>query len=93
MKKLIFVSILTLILVSCKSSSHTPCDAYGNLQIEDSTKVKGYDPYQRAFANYLLSLPEEEKNKWIHGTYTEEEKNVFLDTVSYNINQSLGKGR
>jgi hypothetical protein len=81
MKKIILLSLLSLSIVSCKSTSHTDCDAYGNLQIEDSTKVEGYNESQRALAYYILSLPESEKNKWVKGTFTEEEKNIFLDSV------------
>lgn len=88
MKKLILLSLLSLSIASCKTTKNTNCDAYSMNTIEDSTKVEGYDPYQRAFAYYLLSLPENEKNKWISGSYTEEEKNLFLDSVTIMINQS-----
>ena len=37
MKSIFFVSILTLTFISCKTSSHTPCDAYSiNNNVEDS---------------------------------------------------------
>ena len=93
MKKLIFLSILTISLFSCKSTKHANCDAYSKNYVEDSTKVEGYNPYQRAFAYYLLSLSENERNKWVEGAYTEEEKNLFLDSVTIMINQSSDKGQ
>lgn len=93
MKKLILLSFLSLSIVSCKTTKHNNCDAYGSLVVEDSTMMEDYDPYQRAFAYYLLSLPENEKNKWISGAYTEEEKKLFLDSVTIMINQSSDMGQ
>ena len=50
--------------------------------IPDSTLEPGYDPYQRAFAYYLMSLPKEEQEKWISsGSFTEQEKDNFLNEI------------
>ena len=43
--------------------------------IPDSTKESGYDPYQRAFSDYLRSLGPEERNKWVsQGSFTEQDR-------------------
>jgi hypothetical protein len=50
--------------------------------IPDSTLEPGYDPYQRAFAYYLMSLPMEEQEKWkSNGSFTEQEKDNFLNKI------------
>lgn len=84
MKKVFLTTLLGLTVISCKTSKHVDCEAYSMLptnQIEDSTKVEGYNESQRILAYYILSLPQSEKDKWVKGTFTEEEKNSFLDTV------------
>ena len=50
--------------------------------LTDSTMEPGYDPYQRAFAYYLMSLPKEELEKWkSNGSFTEQEKINFLNKI------------
>lgn len=50
--------------------------------LPDSTMEPGYDPYQRAFAYYLMSLPKEELEKWkSNGSFTEQEKINFLNKI------------
>jgi hypothetical protein len=50
--------------------------------IPDSTLEPGYDPYQRAFAYYLMSLPKEEQEKWkSNGSFSEQEKDNFLNKI------------
>lgn len=50
--------------------------------IPDSTLEPGYDPFQRAFAYYLRSLPKEEKQKWVNGgSFSEQEKDRFLNKI------------
>ena len=60
--------------------------------IPDSTLEPGYDPYQRAFAYYLMSLPKEEQEKWkSNGTFIEIEKDNFLvkiDSLQMDIQLS-----
>lgn len=84
MKKILLSILLGLTIVSCKTTKHTDCDAYSLSplnQVEDSTMVEGYNESQRILAYYILSLPKEEKDKWVKGTFTEKEKNTFLDSV------------
>lgn len=84
MKKVLLPILLGLTIVSCKTTKHTDCDAYSlspSNQVEDSTMVEGYNESQRILAYYILSLPQEEKDKWVKGTFTEKERNTFLDSV------------
>lgn len=84
MKKVFLSILLGLTIVSCKTTKHVDCEAYSmspTIILDDSTMVDGYNESQRILAYYILSLPQEEKDKWIKGTFTEEEKNSFLDTV------------
>jgi len=84
MKKIFFLTVLSFSLFSCKTSKHANCDAYSQVVIKDSTELTTIDEYQRALAIYILSLPEKERNEWVQGTFTEEEKNVFLEKLEKN---------
>lgn len=53
-----------------------------SIVLPDSTKEPGYNPRQRAFAYYLMSLPKEEREKWkSNGTFSEQEKDNFLNKI------------
>lgn len=84
MKKLILTVILGLTVVSCKTSSHTSCDAYSEVQVQENTGREEIMKSQRALAIYIQSLPEKEKQEWINGTFTEEEKNEFIESIEKN---------
>ena len=91
-----FGAIMTVILIfSCSTRRKV-----GNHQIfienqkdqtnviPDSTLEPGYDPYQRAFAYYLMSLPKEEQEKWkSNGSFTEIEKDNFLNEIDSMKNE------
>ena len=71
MKKLILIIGVvssTILFVSCGNSKrvlsndNNYSEISGSIIVDDSTKVTGYDPYQRAFSNYLRSL-QKKKNK------------------------------
>ena len=49
--------------------------------LPDSTKEPGYDPAQRAFYWYLMSISEEKRKEWISSTFTEQEKDNFLNKI------------
>ena len=91
-----FGAIMTVILITSCSTRRK----LGNHQIliEDpidqtivipySTKEPGYDPYQRAFSDYLRSLGPEERNKWVsQGSFTEQEKNNLLNKIDSMKNE------
>jgi hypothetical protein len=74
--------------ISCKNSYRLSKNRIAKNSVsvvEDSTKVPGYNESQRMFAYYLLSLPKEERDKWINGAFTEEEKNLFLDSIEIRL--------
>jgi hypothetical protein len=84
MKKVLLPILLGLTIVSWKTSKHANCDAYSQTEIQDSTVVPTNYEYQRALAIYILSRPKKEQKEWISGTFTEEEKNVFLKKLEKN---------
>ena len=48
MKKLIYsltILVVTILLTSCKSSSHVKCDSYGMNDYSDSTDINKYNIY------------------------------------------------
>lgn len=80
--KYIVALLITFSIVSCKTKKQCCQSEINTVQIVDSTQVPGYNPYQRALAIYILSLPEKERKEWISGTFTEEEMNQFLDSIN-----------
>jgi hypothetical protein len=87
MKSLFFVSILTLTLVSCKTSSHTRCDAYSmNMTPEDSSIVRSMDVFSDSAENWT----EEQKQEFAElffierGNFTIPEKPIEFKTFKGN---------
>ena len=86
---LIGITLIFTILISCSTRRKVgnypiliedPAE-YSKV-IPDSTKEPGYNPHQRAFAYYLMSLPKEELEKWrSNGTFSEQEKDRFLNKI------------
>lgn len=82
---IIGITLIFTILISCETRRKV-----GNhpiiieetrdysIVLPDSTKEPGYNPRQRAFAYYLMSLPKEEREKWkSNSSFTEQEKDNF----------------
>ena len=87
MKSLLFVSILTLTLVSCKTSSHTPCDAYSmNVTSEDSSIVRSMDVLSDSAENWTLEQKQEFANVFFieRGKFTVPEKPIVLKSFKGN---------
>lgn len=84
MKKILFLTVLTLSLLSCKTSKHADCDAYSQVNVSDSTEYNEIMKSQEALAIYIESLSEREQKEWINGTFTEEEKNAFIEKIEKN---------
>ena len=86
---IIGVMMIFMVLIGCstrrKLGNHqilieNPIVQYN--AIPDSTQEPGYDPDQRAFAYYLMSLPKKEQEKWkYNGSFTEIEKDNFLNEI------------
>ena len=93
MKNLILiigVVYVTLLLVSCGNSkkvlsnTNKNSEISPNIVVADSTQEPGYNPRQRAFAYFLMSLPEEEQQKWrSSGSFSEKEVKNLVDTIDY----------
>ena len=87
MKRLFFVSILTLTLVSCKTSSHTSCDAYSmNITPEDSSIVRSMDVFSDSAKNWTLEQKQEFAEVFFieRGKFTIPEKPIVLKTFKGN---------
>jgi hypothetical protein len=87
MKRLFFVSILTLTLVSCKTSSHTSCDAYSmNITPEDSSIVRSMDVLSDSAKNWTLEQKQEFAEVFFieRGKFTIPEKPIVLKTFKGN---------
>lgn len=93
MKNLILiigVVYVTILLVSCGNSkkvlsnTNKNSEISPNIVVADSTQEPGYNPRQRAFAYFLMSLPEEEQQKWrSNGSFSEKEVKNLVDTIDY----------
>jgi|LauGreDrversion4_2_1035121.scaffolds.fasta_scaffold68082_5 hypothetical protein len=87
MKSLFFVSILTLTLVSCKTSSHTQCDAYSmNITPEDSSIVRSMDVLSDSAENWTTEQKQEFANVFFieRGKFTVPEKPIVLKSFKGN---------
>jgi hypothetical protein len=87
MKSLLFVSILTLTLVSCKTSSHTPCDAYSmNVTSEDSSIVRSMDVLSDSAENWTSEQKQEFANVFFieRGKFTVPDKPIVLKSFKGN---------
>jgi hypothetical protein len=84
--KILFISFPITILMGCNSPKrvikHNDIIFEKSYHIPDSTLEPGYDPKQRAFYWYLMSLSQEERNNWVsQGSFSENEKNEFLRKI------------
>ena len=67
MKSLFFVSILTLTLVSCKTTKHADCDAYSFNPIQTTDSLTKLERIQKSL----------DEDAMIISTWTQEEKDYF----------------
>ena len=87
MKNLIFISILTLTLVSCKTSKHAGCDAYSNnIVIEDSSIVRSLDVLSDSAQNWTREQKQEFAEVFFieRGKFTVPEKPITLKYFKAN---------
>jgi len=93
MKKLILIIGVvssTILFVSCGNSKkvlsndNNYSEISSTVVVADSTQEPGYNPRQRALAYFLMSLPEEDQQKWKStGSFSEKEVNNLVDTIDY----------
>lgn len=87
MKSLILTAILTLTLVSCKTTKHTNCDAYSiNSQIVDSSLVRSLDVLADSAQNWSTEQKQEFAEVFFieRGKFTVPEKPIVLKTFKSN---------
>ena len=87
MKSLFFVSILTLVLTSCKTSSHMDCDAYSmNVTSEDSSIVKSMNVLSDSADNWTSEQKKEFAEVFFieRGNFTVPEKPITLKSFKGN---------
>ena len=87
MKSIFFVSILTLTFISCKTSSHTPCDAYSiTTNSEDSSIVRSLDVLSDSAENWTSEQKQEFAEVFFieRGKFTIPEKPIVLKTFKGN---------
>ena len=81
MKKLIFLSILSLSVFSCKTTKHAGCDAYSiTLTTEDSSIVRSMDVLSDSAENWTLDQKQEFANVFFieRGKFTVPDKPIVL---------------
>ena len=87
MKSIFFVYILTLTFISCKTSSHTPCDAYSiNTNSEDSSIVRSLDVLSDSAETWTSEQKQEFAEVFFieRGKFTIPEKPIVLKTFKGN---------
>lgn len=87
MKNLFFVSILTLTLVSCKTSSHTSCDAYSmNITSEDSSIVRSMNVFSDSAETWTTEQKQEFAEVFFveRGQFKVPEKPIVLKSFKGN---------
>lgn len=87
MKSLILLTILSITLVSCKSTQHTNCDAYSfETQVVDSSLVKSLDVLADSAQNWTTEQKQEFSEVFFieRGKFTVPEKPIVLKTFKSN---------
>jgi hypothetical protein len=83
MKSLLFVSILTLTLVSCKTTKHAGCDAYSVNSINNSDTLTKLQKIQNSLDEEAL----------IFSTWSQEQRNYFYQNFVFSyeeLDQKMG---
>lgn len=84
MKKLIFISILTLTLVSCKSPKQSVCDAYSlnEFKINDQHTTRSYPHNEKIDMSSWSIFEQALYNSW--NEMKEEDKKFFTSCLIGN---------
>ena len=87
MKKIFFLTLISLSLFSCKTTKHTGCDAYGQtIYVEDSSMVRSLD----IFADSAENWSQEQKQEFAEvffierGKFTIPKEPIVLKTFKSN---------
>jgi hypothetical protein len=83
MKSLLFVTILSLTLLSCKTSKNAGCDAYSVNSITNSDTLTKLQKIQKSLDEDALII----------STWTQEERNYFYQNFVFSyeeLDQKIG---
>jgi hypothetical protein len=83
MKSLLFVTILSLTLLSCKTSKNAGCDAYSVNSINNSDTLTKLQKIQKSLDEDALII----------STWTQEERNYFYQNFVFSyeeLDQKIG---
>ena len=83
MKKVVLLILLGLTVISCKTSKHMDCDAYGqNMSIEDSSIVKSLDLLSDSAKNWSTEQKQEFSEVFFieRGQFTVPKESIVLNT-------------
>ena len=83
MKKIFLISLLSLLIVSCKTSKHAGCDAYSLNSINNSDTLTKLQKIQKSLDEDALII----------STWTQEQKNYFYQNFVFSyeeLDQKLG---
>lgn len=83
MKKVVLLILLGLTVISCKTSKHMDCDAYGqNMSNEDSSIVKSLDVLSDSVNNWSTEQKQEFSEVFFieRGQFTVPKEPIVLKT-------------
>ncbi len=87
MKSLLFITILSLTLLSCKTSKHDGCNDYSmNITTEDSSIVRSMDVLSDSAKNWTLEQKQEFSDVFFieRGRFKIPEKPIILKSFKGN---------
>jgi len=87
MKKIFLISLLSLLIVSCKTSKHTGCDAYSQtITFKDSSIVRSLDVLSDSAKNWSTDQKKEFAEVFFieRGKFTVPTEPIVLKTFKGN---------
>jgi uncharacterized protein YcfL len=72
MKKIFLISLLSLLIVSCKTSKHAGCDAYSSVKLEESM-----------YTLEMVRINQSKDAKYISENWSKEEIEYFKNNFVY----------
>ena len=72
MKKIFLISLLSLLIVSCKTSKHAGCDAYSSVKLEESK-----------YTLEMVQINQSKDAKYISENWSKEEIEYFKNNFVY----------
>lgn len=72
MKKIFLISLLSLLIVSCKTSKHAGCDAYSSVKLQENK-----------YTLEMVELNQSKDAKYISENWSKEEIEYFKNNFVY----------